>query len=122
MCKASLMVRKDLHSAIDYLLLNAAVQIHSEPSMFQHANEFPAAEAIGIPLSNEALRFYKSGQPLLHDYLLFWMAVLTGKLIVLLIPILGVLYPMMRSLPRLYDWMMRSKVFTYVWRTEPSGA
>jgi TRAP transporter TAXI family solute receptor len=108
--KASLMVRKDLHTAIDYLLLNAAVQIHSEPSMFQHANEFPAAEAIGIPLSNEALRFYKSGQPLLHDYLPFWMAVLTGKLIVLLIPILGVLYPMMRSLPRLYDWVMRSKV------------
>ena len=108
--KASLMVRKDLHPAIDYLLLNAAVQIHSEPSMFQHANEFPAAEAMGIPLSNEALRFYKSGQPLLHDYLPFWMAVLTGKLIVLLIPILGVLYPMMRSLPRLYDWMMRSKV------------
>jgi hypothetical protein len=108
--KASLMVRKDLHPAIDYLLLNAAVQIHSEPSMFQHANEFPAAEAIGIPLSNEALRFYKSGQPLLHDYLPFWMAVLTGKLIVLLIPILGVLYPMMRSLPRLYDWVMRSKV------------
>jgi TRAP transporter TAXI family solute receptor len=108
--KASLMVRKDLHPAIDYLLLNAAVQIHSEPSMFQRANEFPAAEAIGIPLSNEALRFYKSGQPLLHDYLPFWMAVLTGKLIVLLIPILGVLYPMMRSLPRLYDWVMRSKV------------
>jgi TRAP transporter TAXI family solute receptor len=108
--KGSLMVRKDLHPAIDYLLLNAAVQIHSEPSMFQHANEFPAAEAIGIPLSNEALRFYKSGQPLLHDYLPFWMAVLTGKLIVLLIPILGVLYPMMRSLPRLYDWVMRSKV------------
>jgi TRAP transporter TAXI family solute receptor len=108
--KGSLMVRKDLHPAIDYLLLNAAVQIHSEPSMFQRANEFPAAEAIGIPLSNEALRFYKSGQPLLHDYLPFWMAVLTGKLIVLLIPILGVLYPMMRSLPRLYDWVMRSKV------------
>ena len=35
---------------------------------------------------------------------------LTGKLIILLIPILGVLYPMMRSLPRLYDWAMRSKV------------
>jgi hypothetical protein len=29
---------------------------------------------------------------------------------ILLIPILGVLYPMMRFLPSLYDWMMRSKV------------
>jgi len=38
------------------------------------------------------------------------MAALLGKLIILLIPILGVLYPMMRFLPALYDWAMRSKV------------
>jgi hypothetical protein len=38
------------------------------------------------------------------------MATLVGKLIVLLIPILGLLYPMMRFLPLLYDWLMRSKI------------
>jgi TRAP-type uncharacterized transport system substrate-binding protein len=108
--KASLVVRKDLHPAIQYLLLNAAAKIHSEPSIFNHANAFPAAEAIDIPLSDEALRFYKSGTPFLHDYFPFWMAALMGKLMILLIPILGLLYPMMRFLPRLYDWMMRSKV------------
>ena len=48
--------------------------------------------------------------PLLHDYFPFWMAALIGKLIILLIPILGILYPMMRFLPRLYDWLMRSKI------------
>ena len=85
-------------------------EVHSGPSIFNRANEFPAAEAIDIPLSSEALRFYKSGPPFLHDYFPFWIAALIGKLIILLIPILGVLYPMMRSLPRLYDWMMRSKV------------
>ena len=63
-----------------------------------------------IPLSNEALRFYKSGPPFLHNYLPFWIAELTGKLIILLIPILGLLYPMTQFLPRLYDWAMRSKV------------
>jgi hypothetical protein len=108
--KASLVVRADLHPAIQYLLLNAAMEIHSRPSIFHHTNEFPAAEAIDIPLSNEALRFYKSGLPILHDYFPFWMAALIGKLIILLIPILGVLYPMTLFLPRLYDWVMRSKV------------
>jgi len=108
--KASVVVRKDLHSAIQYLLLDAAVQIHSGPGIFQHANHFPAAEAIDIPLSSEAQQFYKTGRPFLHNYLPFWMATLVGKLIVLLIPILGVLYPMMRSLPPLYDWLMRSKI------------
>src|SRR5215471_7867939 len=108
--KASLVVRKDLHPAIQYLLLNAAAKIHSGASIFNRANAFPAAEAIDIPLSDEALRFYKSGLPFLHDYFPFWMAALIGKLIILLIPILGVLYPMVRFLPRLYDWRMRSKV------------
>jgi hypothetical protein len=108
--KASLVVRKDLHPAIQYLLLNAAAKIHSGPSIFNRANAFPAAEAIDVPLSDEALRFYKSGRPFLHDYFPFWMAALIGKLIILLIPILGVLYPMIRFLPRLYDWMIRSKI------------
>jgi TRAP-type uncharacterized transport system substrate-binding protein len=108
--KASLVVRRDLHPAIQYLLLNAATKIHSGPSIFRHANQFPAAEGIDIPLSDEAMRFYKSGMPFLHDYFPFWMAALIGKLIILLIPILGVLYPMIRFLPRFYDWMMRSKV------------
>jgi TRAP-type uncharacterized transport system substrate-binding protein len=108
--KASLVVRKDLHPALQLLLLNAAVQVHAGPGIFQRANEFPAAEAFGLALSDEALRFYKSGPPFLHNYLPFWVAELIGKLIILLIPILGVLYPMMRFLPVLYDWTMRRKI------------
>jgi TRAP-type uncharacterized transport system substrate-binding protein len=108
--KASLVVRRDLHPALQYLLLNAAAKIHAGPSIFNRPNSFPAAEAVDIPLSDEALRFYKSGLPFLHDYFPFWMAALIGKLVILLIPIVGVLYPMIRFLPPLYDWVMRSKI------------
>jgi TRAP-type uncharacterized transport system substrate-binding protein len=108
--KTSLVVREDLHPAIQYLLLNAAAEIHGGASIFNRANTFPAPEAIDVPLSNEAVRFYKSGLPVLHDYFPFWMAALIGKLIILLIPIVGILYPMIHFLPRLYDWLMRSKV------------
>jgi TRAP transporter TAXI family solute receptor len=108
--KASLVVRKDLHPALQLLLLSAALQIHSAPGIFQRTNEFPAAEAFGLQLSDEALRFYKSGPPFLHNYLPFWVAELIGKLVILLIPILGVLYPMMRFLPFVYDWTMRHKI------------
>ncbi|HKB22962.1 MAG TPA: TAXI family TRAP transporter solute-binding subunit, partial [Methyloceanibacter sp.] len=52
--KTSLVVREDLHPALQYLLLNAATEIHSGPSIFNRANEFPAAEAIDMPLSSEA--------------------------------------------------------------------
>ena len=108
--KASLVVSKDLNAAIQYLLLNAAVQIHSGPAMFQRAGQFPAAEAIDVPLSEEALQFYKSGRPFLQNYVPFWIAAWLGRFLVLLIPILGVLYPLMRFMPAMYDWAMRRKI------------
>jgi hypothetical protein len=105
---ASLVVRRDLHPAIQYLLLNTAVQIHSGAGMFHRAGRFPAAEGIDLPLSDVAVQFHKSGQPFLQRYLPFWLAV---RLLVLLIPIGAVLYPMLRSLPTLYYWPMRQRIW-----------
>jgi len=108
--KASLVVRRDLHPAIQDLLLTAAVQIHSGAGIFHRAGRFPAAEGIDLPLSEAAVQFYKSGQPFLQNNFPFWIASLVGRLLVLLIPIVAVLYPVMRFLPALYDWLMRSKI------------
>ena len=109
--KASLVVRADLHPAIQYLLLEAAVQIHSGPGMFRTAGQFPAAEAIDYPLGNHARQFYKTGPPFLQRHLPFGLAVLAQQLLVILIPVLGVMYPLLRFLPAAYAWAMRRRVF-----------
>ena len=108
--KASLVVRNDVHSAIQFLLLNAAVQIHSRPGILRRAGQFPAAEAIDLPLSSEANQFYKSGRPFLQNYLPFWAASLAGRMLVVLIPIIGILYPLLRILPAIHGWMMRRRI------------
>ena len=108
--KASLVVRTDTHSAIQYLLLNTARQVHSVSSIFRRAGEFPAAEALDVPLSDEAAQFYKAGRPFLQNYLPFWMASLVARLLVLLIPIIGVIYPLLRFVPAIYGWSMRRKI------------
>jgi TRAP-type uncharacterized transport system substrate-binding protein len=107
---ASLAVRADLHPALQYLLLDAAAQIHSQPGIFQKAGQFPAAEAIDLPLSGEAERFYKNGRPFLQGYLPFWIATLVEKILVVLIPLAVLLYPAFRFLPQMYDWMMQLKI------------
>ena len=109
--KASLVVRDNLHPAIQFLLLKAAVQIHSGPGMFRKAGQFPAPESIDLPLSDEAQQFYKSGPPFFQRHLPFWLAVLVQQLLVVLIPVLAVLYPMLRFMPALYGWAMRRRVF-----------
>ena len=108
--KASLAVRADLHPAIQHLLLNAAVRIHSLPGIFQKAGQFPAAESIDLPLSEEALRFYKTGRPFLQQHLPFWIATLVERVLVVFIPLAVLLYPVFKFLPQMYDWFMRSRI------------
>jgi TRAP-type uncharacterized transport system substrate-binding protein len=109
--KASLVVRKDLHPALQSLLLEAAEQIHSGPGIFQQARQFPAAESIDLPLSSDARQYYRSGPPFLQRHLPFWLAVAIGRLLVLLIPLVGVLYPLFRLMPALYGWEIRWRIF-----------
>jgi TRAP transporter TAXI family solute receptor len=109
--KASLIVRRDLHPAIQYLLLNAASQIHAAPSIFQKPGQFPAPEEEDLPLSKESNRYFKSGDPFLQRYLPFWLAVIAGRVLLLLIPIIGVAYPLLRTMPALYGWSMRRRIF-----------
>jgi TRAP transporter TAXI family solute receptor len=108
--KASLVVRADLHPAIKYLLLDAAVQIHSGPGIFQKSGQFPAADSIDLPLNDEARQFYRTGRPFLQRHLPFWIAVLIGRLFVVLIPVIGVIYPLFRFVPALYGWKVRRRI------------
>ena len=98
--QASLVVREDLHPAIQYLLLEAAREIHSAPGMFRRAGQFPAAESIDLPLSTHAQQFYKTGAPFLQRHLPFGLAVLAQQGLVLLIPVLGVVYPLLKFCAR----------------------
>jgi TRAP-type uncharacterized transport system substrate-binding protein len=108
--KASLAVRADLHPALQYLLLKAALQIHSQPGLFQTAGQFPAAEPIDVPLSAQAQRFYKTGQPFLLGYLPFWIATLVETSLVVLVPLAALLYPLFKFLPQIFDWAMQRRI------------
>ncbi len=109
--KTSLIVRGDLHPALQYLLLETASQIHSHAGVFQKAGEFPAPEALEIELSNDARHFYKSGRPFLQRYMPFWLAALVEQAVVLLLPVIGLLYPLGKGLASLYGWRMQRKIF-----------
>jgi len=112
--KSSLVVRKDLHPAIQYLLLEAAVEIHSPPGMFHGIGQFPASEAIELPLSPYAREFYKTGTPFLLRHLPFWLAVFIAQPVVwLLIPLLVLIIPLFRLAPVIYDWFEKRRIYKF---------
>ena len=87
--KASLVVRRDLQSEIQFLLLDAAAQIYSNAGVFQKSGQFPAGEATDLPLSESARQYYKSGMPVLQRYLPLWLAVLIQQLAIPFVSLVG---------------------------------
>lgn len=108
--KTSLVVRRDLHPAIQYLLLDAASEVHGAPGVFSKAGEFPAAEPVDLPLSASAREYYRSGQPFLQRLLPFWLAALVSPLMVL-VPVVGILYPLFRLGPAVLQWVVHNRIF-----------
>jgi len=109
--KASLVVRRDLHPAIQYRLLEAASHVHSAAGLFHAAGQFPAPEVIDLPLGTHARQFYKTGPPFLQRHLPFWLAVLGQQLLVLLVPVVGVIYPLLRFSPAIYSWLQHRRIY-----------
>ena len=97
--KSSLLVRRTLHPAIQHLLLDAAEQIHGGPGVFNAAGQFPAPQATDLALSAEARHYYKSGRPYLQRHLPFWLAAFVERVLILLLPLLGVMVPLVRLAP-----------------------
>ena len=108
---ANVIVRGDLHPALQTLLLQAMTEVHGKSGFFNKAGEFPAYKDRLAPQSPEAARYFKSGPPFLQRYLPFWLAVLVDRLIVLLVPVIALLIPLLRIAPAIYTWRVRSKVF-----------
>jgi TRAP-type uncharacterized transport system substrate-binding protein len=114
----ALVVRKDLHPALVNLLTQAVIGVHAQPvlnrsgeaDVFQRAGAFPIADDQEYPLSSDAVRVYKSGPPFLQRYLPFWLATLADRLVVLLLPAVGILLPALRFAPALYTWRVRRRI------------
>ncbi|MEL6569628.1 MAG: TAXI family TRAP transporter solute-binding subunit [Pseudomonadota bacterium] len=110
---AQLVVREDLHPAIHAILLEAASDIHSAPSLLASPGQFPDGTRTDLPLSKEAQRFYRDGPSALRRYFSFGMANFLERAWILLIPMVTLLIPLARVAPPIYRWRVRRKI--YVW-------
>ncbi len=110
---ANLVVGGDLHPALAELLVQAAEEIHASPGLLEREGEFPAPRNLEFPLSDEARRFYKRGPPFLQRYLPFWAATLVDRMFVLLLPLVALMWPLLRIVPPVYQWQVRRKIYRW---------
>jgi hypothetical protein len=110
---AQLVARESLHPALIGPLLEVARKVHGGHGVFEHAGEFPSPREGDIPMSGDAVRYYKSGLPFLYRHLPFGAASIATRAALLLIPILGMLFPLTKIVPPVYQWRMRSRIYRW---------
>jgi TRAP-type uncharacterized transport system substrate-binding protein len=110
---ATLVARADTHPALLQLFMQAAQQVHGGAGWFQHKGDFPKAGGTEQPLAKEAQRFYANGTPVLQRYLPFWFANLIERMWPVLVSIIAILIPLSRTLPPLYQFRIRSRIFRW---------
>jgi uncharacterized protein len=110
---AHLVVRKDFHPALIDLMLMAAGQASFQGGLFEKPDEFPSPKYVDLPLSEDARRYYEEGMPFLQQYLPFWIANFLSRMKIMLVPLVALLFPIIKLLPPVYQWRMRSRIFRW---------
>ncbi|CAD6546137.1 TAXI family TRAP transporter solute-binding subunit [Paraburkholderia sabiae] len=110
---AELVARASLHPAISDLLIEAAQEVHGMAGLLQKAGQFPNPVVREYRISEDAMRYYKSGKSFLYRTLPFWLATVVDRLLVLLLPIAVLLFPALRLIPALFTWRVRSRIYRY---------
>jgi hypothetical protein len=100
-----LLVRSDLHPALQYLLLEAMREVHWAPGPFNSLGEFPAEQPNDLPLSPTAQAFYRSGPTLWQRYTSFWLTSLLNRIAFFVIPVVAALIPMVGFALSIYRWL-----------------
>ncbi len=110
---AEIVVDKDLHPALQSLLLEAMSQTHSGGTLLSEPGVFPSPDRVALPLADEAERYYESGPSFLRRLFPFTMANFLERAWVLAIPLITLGIPLVRAAPPIYRWRTRRKI--YIW-------
>ncbi|MBR1238281.1 hypothetical protein JQ597_34255 [Bradyrhizobium sp. AUGA SZCCT0177] len=100
-----MLVRKTLHPALQYLLLEAMREVHWPAGSFNRLGEFPAEQPSDLPLSPTAEAFYRYGPTFWQRYTTFWLSSLLNRIAFFIIPFILTIIPLVGFAPRIYRWL-----------------
>jgi len=107
----TVVAQKETHSALIYLMMGIMDDVHQPPSFLHAEDEFPADRDVDFPLSSDAQNYYsKGGKPFLQKHLPYWAASFVGKLLLVLVPLLAIIYPISQAYPALTQWFYTRRV------------
>jgi hypothetical protein len=107
-----LLVREEVHPALQRALLDAAADIHANPSFLQRQAEFPDFRT-DFPLSPVAQRHALGSRPWLETVLPYWWAQLAELLLFAVLPIMALTALALVWIPHLFSFRVNALLSHY---------
>lgn len=105
-----LVIRDDLHPALQMLFMQAAHEINGKEGFFTKRGEFPSFRGSGLQESPQASIYYQKGLPFLMNYLPFWLAEFFHRTLFFILPMLIIAFPIIKFLPEFWEKRMRDRI------------
>lgn len=103
-----LVIKPTLHPALQRALIDAAIEIHEEPTFLQRHGQFPDYGNSDFPLSPFAKAYSQGNRPYLETLLPYRTAQLAELLLFAVVPIIALTLFMLAWIPRWFDWRVNS--------------
>ncbi|AKT42546.1 TAXI family TRAP transporter solute-binding subunit [Chondromyces crocatus] len=110
---AALIANETLHPALIPLLVEAAVITHEGGNLLDAPGEFPSPRNLEIPVHPEGRRILTHGQSFLYRFLPFWLASMVDRLKFMLVPLLTVVFSLLKLAQPIYHWRIRSRIYRH---------
>ena len=110
---ASLVTRPEVHRALIPLLIESARQQLNQGGWLEAPGEFPSPNGVEAPLAEAALHYFERGPSFLYRWLPFHYAYAATRLLIVLLPLLTLLYPLLRSIGPVYSWINHRRVYRW---------
>jgi hypothetical protein len=104
----AVIVRKDMHPELVYLLAQTLAEEHGAAGIFHRAGDFPTQTDPEFPIAEEAREFYKNGPSFLQRYLPFWMINFSKRMLAVLLAGIAIVIPLLSFAPKLYLWFVEA--------------
>jgi TRAP transporter TAXI family solute receptor len=118
--KAALLVSDDLHSALVTVLSQAILTVQSKPALKDtgDAKLFTLgvdalSEDPEFAVPDDARRVYKNGATFFQRVLPYWVATLVDRAFILILPLIGIILPLARLVPVIYNWRMKRRILNW---------
>jgi hypothetical protein len=103
-----LLVRPEMHPALQRALMDAAMEIHQFPSFLQRQGQFPGFRGSDFPLSPHARAYSLGNRPWLESLLPYRLAQWAELILYAALPLLLLSGFLLTWIPRLFDWRINA--------------